>query len=423
MATTSRERAIAAGQALYAGRRRRAFSALACCAAVSIGLAACSSSPSASGSSGDKNFVVDLVEPLTGPNSSTGTDILRSVKAEAALLNKSGGILGHHIVLYSEDDQSQVQPGISDVKQIEEQHPSDLLVTDPAASQYMLAVAGQHLVVNTCPAPECNDPQKYPLAFSTTPSDNIQAGAIISYLKQKGITKAGLIADNETGPPFVQAVQQAAAGGGVKIVAEQTFQPTATDISGQLQKLKSAGAPVVIDWSIGPETGPVAAGMQAIGWDAEIIGPPALFTEDLTKVVPASEQDRTLCMCFRSGAIINGKINTAMKPLAPYLAKYGPVNSLFQIALGADTLALASYAYKAAGKLDNQAAAKALENIGTAKNVPVTSFYSLYGVNPGFTPTNHTPAASELTDSTTYWAIGHVAPMQGGGFIGVPITP
>jgi hypothetical protein len=154
------------------------------------------------------------------------------------------------------------------------------------------------------------------------------------------------------------------------------------------------------------------------------MGTPALFNIDLSKLVPAGIAQKDIeCMCYRSGVVTNGQINPVMKPILPYITKYGKINSLYVVALALDTLALAKYAYTKAGSLNEVKAANVLSHIGSAKNVPLKSFYEFYGINVGYTPTNHAPSQQNVANSKSAWALGYIAPFKDGGFKGVNVVP
>jgi branched-chain amino acid transport system substrate-binding protein len=106
-------------------RRLRPGAAILAAVAVPVlALTACgSSSPSSSSSStsGGTEIPVGVIGSYSGPLAATVAPAKPAIEAWAASVNAAGGINGHHIHLYLEDDNGNVQTSLQLVKQLVEQ--------------------------------------------------------------------------------------------------------------------------------------------------------------------------------------------------------------------------------------------------------------------------------------------------------------
>lgn len=388
-------------------------------AASALALAACSSSGSSSSSGGSsKTFLVGAVEPLSGAYAGAGTDIINALKAQAAIINAKGGILGRQIKVVSVDSASTEQKSISATQKLIQTQKLDMFEPDVIFGQSDLPFTTDLLSISLCAAPDCSAAKKYPLAYTLNPSAVNQVPPVLAYAKQQGLTKVGIITTNDAqGASFTSTVQAGVGTFGLTVTKTATFDPAATDVTAQLQTLRASGANVVAAWAAGTTVDTVMKGMQSLGWKAPVVGTPTVFTSDVTTGVPAAVQSQLKCLCYAVGTRTGSTVNANIEPLVTAIGS-APIASMQVAGLAADTLTLAAYGYKKAGTMNAKQAAAAIGAIGSDANYPASEFYAFNTVNPSFTSTDHSPAGDKLSGG--FYAVASVSPVVSGTYIGVP---
>jgi branched-chain amino acid transport system substrate-binding protein len=383
-----------------------------------------SSSGSASGgsSAAKSPFVVGTVQPLSGTYAAAGLDIVHALKAEAGIINASGGVLGHPIKIVSVDSGSDPQKALSATQQLVSSNTLNMFEPDVIYGATQLPLTKSLLSVNLCAATDCGDGTKYPLNFTLNPPAGAQVPPLIAYAKQHNLTKLGLLATNDAaGTYFVQQATADAKSSGLSVVSTQTFSPTATDISAQVQSIKGSGAQTVLTWAAGATITPVMKGMQSVGFTAPVLGTPTVFTAPVGQLVPAPVQHQLICLCYSVGIRTGAQPPADLQPLITKVTQYGPIASMMVVGLAADTLELANYGYTKAGSLDATKAAAAIQGIGSDSSYPASSFWSYRTAPPQFTSTDHFPASAPL--SKGFYGVAKVSPLVDGLYLGTtPFT-
>lgn len=401
--------------------RMRTPVVLAISAVAALSLAACGSSSSSGGSSSSKTFVVGTVEPESGIYAAAGLDIVHALKAEASIINARGGILGKKISVIAVDDASSAEKAISATQQLVQSHTLNMFEPDVIYGQTQLPLVSNLLAVNICAAPECSDGAKYPLTFSLNPPATSQVPSVLAYAAKHGDMKVGVLATTDAqGQAFTQTVTADAKAAGVTISGTKSFDPTATDVSAELQSLRASGAQAVLAWAAGTTIGVVMKGMQSLGWNAPVIGTPTVFTAPVSSIVPAAVQKQLFCLCYRVGVRDGSTVSSTIAPLVAGLKPYGPIASMQVAGLSADTLSLAAYGYDKAGSLNAKAAAAAIDKIGADKSYPAQDFYGYRNVNPDFHGTVHSPQDANL--GAGFFSAATVSPLVDGTYEGTPFT-
>ena len=376
--------------------------------------------PSVASASSKAPFLVGTVQPLTGIFASAGLDIVHALKAQASILNAKGGINGRKIEILAVDDAGDPQKAITAAQQMLSTKKLSMFEPDVIFGNTQLPFAKNVLSVNICAAPACGDGRQYPLSFSLNPPSANQVPSVLAYAASIKKTKVGVIATNDAaGEAFGAYVRSDAARAHVSVTQEEFFDPTATDITAQLEALKASGAQIVAAWAAGLSVATVMQGMQSIGWNAPVVGTPTVFTAPVNTIIPSAVKRQLLCMCYAVGVRTGPSVAQYLRPLVSRVIKYGPIASMMVVALAADTLTLADYGYTKAGmNATAKSAAAAISRIGTTKPYPSTLFYSYRSVNPNFKGTVHSPANANLGQG--FFSIATVSPLVYGTYLGRP---
>lgn len=367
-------------------------------------------------------FVVATAEPTSGDYAAIGKDVELGLKAEAYLINKHGGVLGHKVVVKSLNDASTVQRTLSAARQLTSGSNVNLFVGTPVNAPEELPLVTNMLFTSNCVVAVCGDGSKYPYAFSVNPTTAVQLEPIMAYLKSKHYTKVGLIAQNHTdGQTFVDEMKSSAKKAGVDIVGTQLFNATATSVTTQLQQLKSAGAEALAAWTPGTTVSVVMSGMQDIGWKAPVIGSLAVFTGDADTEVPPSTYSQLTCMCFKTGVRSGSKVAGAYAPLAKAMARFGKPTNFSVAAMGADSLAIPAWAYGKDGSLNYKAAAKRMASIYKYNVQSIKpQLWTYRTANPNYHGNVHSPVHASV--STGFFAVANPGKIVFGTYPGRPFN-
>jgi branched-chain amino acid transport system substrate-binding protein len=373
------------------------------------------SSPTTAGLNG--TFTVATVQALSGTYAGIGADLVNGMKAEASLLNASGGVLGKKVVINAVDDASDPQRAIAATQQLVQSGNIDLFIPEGVLGKTTLPFVKDLLATSSCSDPDCGDPSKYPLMFTTNPPASSQVPAVLAYAQQQKWTKIAVFSPTTTsGQDFNSLVKENAPKYGLTIVGNETYDAAASTYTAQLQKLKSSSPDALVSWTLGASTGIATSNIQGLGWNVPILGTPAAFSVDVNKAVPPPVQPQYICVCYgfeiRSGADVPSNM---AKIIA---ASPGPVANLPSFSFSADDVLLAAWAYNNVGKLDKVAAANAIQNMDSAPNKPV--LWSFPGTSPGYSSTAHRPNGPQLAKS--FFAIAHVGPNVSGTYPGTPFS-
>ena len=390
-----------------------------------LAITACgASSGSGSGNSQSKSsaFVVGAAEPLSGTYAAAGLDIVHALKAEADIINTKGGILGHHVQVVSVDTGSDPQKAISAVQQLVNSHTLNMFEPDVIYGATQLPLTKNFLSVNICAAPDCSAGSKYPLNFTLNPPAADQVPSLVAYAKQHRYTKVGILATNDAqGTYFTQQATSDAKAGGVTIAGTQSFSPTATDISAEVQALKGSGAEAIFTWAAGATITTVMKAVQTVGLNVAVLGTPTVFTAPVEQLVPAPVQKQLICLCYSSGIRTGAQPPAALAALVAQLKPYGTVASMMVASLAADTLSLADYGYTTAGSLDAAKAAAAIQNVGSSATFPASNFWAFRSGPPHYTASVHAPASAPLAKG--FYGVAKVSPLVDGMYLGTtPFT-
>ena len=372
-----------------------------------------------SGSSGANKsaFVVGAAEPLSGAYAAAGLDIVHALKAEAGIINQRGGILGHKVQVIAVDTASDPQKAISATQQLVSSHTLNMFEPDVIYGATQLPLTKNLLSINLCAAADCGSGTKYPLSFTLNPPAGAQVPPLIAYAKKHGLRKIGILATNDAqGTFFASQTATDAKAAGLTVASNQSFSPTATDVSAEVQSLKGSGVQAVLTWAAGATITTVMKGMQSDGFKVPVLGTPTVFTGPVNQLVPAPVQHQLTCLCYSVGIRSGAQPPAQLTPLISRVKPYGSIASMMVAGIAADTLSLADYGYTKAGTLDARKAAAAIQNAGSDASFPKTDFWAYRSGAPHYTAADHYPASGPLAKG--FYGVAKVSPLVDGLYSG-----
>jgi branched-chain amino acid transport system substrate-binding protein len=169
-----------------------------------------------------------------------------------------------------------------------------ILHVSPSNTAYGLTKSG--------PGADEGEPDKYYQANPdvrnygrVVPIDNIQGGALASYMKDEGVTKVYILDDAEVYGKGVAANTKIAAEAlGLEIAGEDSWDGKAANYRALADKIKATGADAVFTGGIIDNNGPqLYKDLNAAMPDAKLFGPDGVATVDFTKEIPEKVQAQT----------------------------------------------------------------------------------------------------------------------------------
>ena len=244
--------------------------------AVIVAVTACGEGNTGGHGETDKEpYTIGAVLSLTGGQAGLGQPEENAIKMEVDRINADGGINGHPLEVLVEDDASDVDQAVAATTKLIEQDEVLAIIGSTGTGQTM----AMRTEIDSAGIPEVSlagaavvTTEFDPLVFQTTWTVKLIGPLALEYLKNKGLTKIGLITeDTGFGKDGRAFLNENAADYGLTVVSDQVFKPADTDMTGQLTVVKSAGADVVLMWSSVSASSIVPKNMAQLNMDTPLV--------------------------------------------------------------------------------------------------------------------------------------------------------
>ncbi|MCF8210605.1 MAG: ABC transporter substrate-binding protein [Rhodoferax sp.] len=195
---------------------------------------------------------------VTGPAAFLGEDMKAGMELAVEEINAKGGVAGRKIDWIFYDAESQTQKGLTATRRLLDQDKVDMIVgggnmsgmaiamlglTEKAALPFMSTEGAMDIVM---PVAERQ------WTFKSTADDEQVMERLADYFAKKGIKKIALLADSSGfGQSAVGQLKKVAARRGLDVMYE-TFNPSDTDMTPQLGKIKEANVQSIVCWTVTP---------------------------------------------------------------------------------------------------------------------------------------------------------------------------
>jgi branched-chain amino acid transport system substrate-binding protein len=367
--------------------RSSAFAALSCVALVAT---ACSSAGGSSSGSGKGNIPagpikIGAIYSLSGSFAAFGPSQRVTGQASIDQINADGGIAGHQLVLDVKDDKSTPDGAVAAAQE---------LVSDKVAMFAYFGTSPQTLqagpVVNKAKIPAITlltdatfeDGGKWPYIYNNYSDAKQGVYPYAPFLKSKGVTKVVSINDTTPGSAtFSGYANDAVKAAGIQVLKSVSFEPTAVDLTTQVQQLKAAGT----DWLLANNVvgfGPLYNALRAVGWHPNILETTAAYYDSSGALGNFAPTTWAGCNVGSTpGKQLPANIT---KILAAITAKLGHAQPdlLVGIASSYDALLQFKYAVEKAGSINGPDVIKVMDTISNQSfSNPDWTFT--------YTPSNH----------------------------------
>jgi branched-chain amino acid transport system substrate-binding protein len=195
---------------------------------------------------------------VTGPAAFLGEDMKAGMELAVEEINAKGGVTGRKIDWTFYDAESQTQKGLTATRRLLDQDKVDMIVgggnmsgmaiamlglTEKAGLPFMSTEGAMDIVM---PVAERQ------WTFKSTADDEQVMERLADYFAKKGIKKVAFLADSSGfGQSAVGQLKKVAARRGLEVMYE-TFNPSDTDMTPQLGKIKEANVQSIICWTVTP---------------------------------------------------------------------------------------------------------------------------------------------------------------------------
>ncbi|HEY5266201.1 MAG TPA: ABC transporter substrate-binding protein [Acidimicrobiales bacterium] len=380
----------------------------------SMALTAVSFSASAGAAKAKSPFNVLMIVGTTGPVAPPSDAEIQATKAAAEVINSQGGILGHQVKVQVQNDNLDPTTALSELQSAESGSSKPNLVFAGTTSNETLAMLptltrDQTLSMELAGSGVFDDPYQFALP-DYLPT---QAQAMVQAIQKKYPTakKIGIAITNDAfGTALLDAYEPAITAAGLTY-SVQTFAPTATDVTPELQALQATNPDVLIASGYGAIGGYILQDRANLGWTVPVVGDGQEGSNNLPALVPASALVG-VSLCIQNVSVYkplsqqSKAFNTFFKATQKMGSKF--TQSIVLYSLSYDDLMLTALAAKQAGSITGPAIAKALESLKQPKVKPYVSW-----ATEGFTKKLHVEQAGavDYTLASPYTKLGMNLPL------------
>lgn len=340
-------------------------------AAVLTGATACggtSSSTSSSGASSSANVTIGVGEMLTGASEYYGNAVLLGAQLATTEINKNGGILGHKVVLQTQDDASDNSQAVNIVRSFAQDssigmamaptYQPNFTAACAVANQFGLPIVGAQSAALTGK----ENPKGYCWVVTSNVDTQISGGLQLLHQK-KGIDTIAVVHDqtNSYVSGFNPTIVSDAGKAGMKVTDNISVTSGQTDYGPQITQIMQSNPQAVVPDMV---TADAARFMQQLRSD----GYKGLFVDLI------SELTNTRIYSLSSGAA-DGLFAVSPQSVGEasfktfvdeYTAAYGAPQDYTYAGFGYDSMMLIAKAMEAAHSTTNRTAInKALTNMKT----------------------------------------------------------
>ncbi len=199
---------------------------------------------------------VGAIFSVTGKASFLGAPEAKTLEMMVADINAKGGINGNKVELVIKDSAGNSEKAVSFAKQLIDEDKVFAIIGPSTSGETMaiknIAEEGKTLLLS-CAAAETivNPVAKY--VFKTPQKDSDAGRRIFMQMKKMGITKIGVLSSNSGfGKAGKEQLEKLAPEYGIEIIANEVYDPAATDLTAEVTKIKSKNVQAVVNWSVEP---------------------------------------------------------------------------------------------------------------------------------------------------------------------------
>lgn len=212
----------------------------------------------------------------TGAVSSLGTGEVKAINLLAGEINAKGGIAGHPLKVVILDSASDPQKSVLNVRKLitEDNAVGIICCTTSPESMAIIDTVQRAKVPNislAAAAAVVEPAAERHWVFKTPPLDATMVGAEVRDMQKQGITTVSFMgASDAYGQGGLNEFKKAAGPAGIKLVANEQFSRSDTNVSSQATKAVAANPQAVLIWTTPPSANVAEKAVQATGYKGVI---------------------------------------------------------------------------------------------------------------------------------------------------------
>jgi branched-chain amino acid transport system substrate-binding protein len=322
------------------------------------------------------------------PSAQSGKAGVIGIQAAIDDINAAGGVLGRKLALVIRDDQSQPPKSIQNMSDLIDNE-KVVAVFGPTNSGNALAwkhIPNQKKIVSMGMIGSGTDITK-PMApgadnymFRISMVDREQVAGLVAYAAKSGNKKVGLMGETTGyGQGGLKDLEEIAKLHGITPLATEKFGVADTDMTSQLNKMKSAGVDTIMVWAQGTPTGQLVRSMEKINYFPAMLS--SWAADNITYFDAAGKTLAGKPIFMRT--LVNPTTPAQQKLYDRTAAKLAAPSAFPFVIHGYDATLLIAAAIRQSGGTDGVKMREALESL----NAPVVGIKKTY--DKPFSKTQH----------------------------------
>lgn len=311
---------------------------------------------------------IGLYGTITGSNALAGEMLEKGARLAVKQINEAGGINGIPVELIVYDDKSSPEGALKAVTRLVEVDKVIAIVASNSSPNILattqLAEEAKMLQIGAGTSPTyTNAGFKY--LFRGTANGNLPNSAAVDAMKEMGVKSIGILSvAAENGESGVKSFKSFM-GDDVEVLAEETYQPTDTDYTGQINKILASNPDGVLICGMTSECALAIKQFRRNGYEGYIYGTEALGVPDLVNVAGEAADN----VIFGSAAVIPATVEDSINDeerafLEAFVAEYGELPVSDVVYRGYDSAMLIAEALMNAADIrDAESVREAMLNI------------------------------------------------------------
>jgi len=302
------------------------------------------------------------------PTAQSGKAAVLGIQAAIDDINAAGGVLGRRLTLVVRDDLAQPAKSIQNMSELIDNE-KVVAVLGPTNSGNAMAwkrIPNEKKIISMQSNAQATDITK-PLSagadnyfFRLSMYDRAQAAGLMAYAKKGGTTKIGLLTETTGyGEGGLRDLQELAKVHGLTPLAAEKFAVSDTDMTSQLNKMKSAGVDTVLVWAQGTPMGLLLRSMEKINYFPTFLASAA--ADNITYFDAAGKTLASRAIFLRP--FVNPDTPAQKKLFERIGSKLASPSAFIYAMQGHDATLLLAAAMRQAGSSDGPKVREALENL------------------------------------------------------------
>ncbi len=206
---------------------------------------------------------------LTGKAQNIGVASRDVAQMAVDQINKKGGINGRKIQLIIADTESEPSQAVVKFKRLVDRDNVVAVIgptTTGAAMACMSAIEDAKIPVVATVGGDAPVKPARPLVFKTPQKTSTAVMVLFNYLRQHKLNDVALlVAGDKFGQEGENVLKEMASKYGIRIVAQESFAPTDSNMTVQLSKVAAAKPKAIVVWTIGPAGAIIAKNAKQAG--------------------------------------------------------------------------------------------------------------------------------------------------------------